>query len=90
MLKGWQGLADGALGCYACVLSFPPCGNDLLKALDSSFRWNDDRGEMGVCRYPDSPLRLSLTNHLALALAVIYGQEVLYAVKGQDARNRPA
>ena len=39
MVKGWQGLADGALGCYACVLSFPPCGNGLFKALDSSFRW---------------------------------------------------
>ena len=39
VVKGWQGLADGALGCYACVLSFPPCGNGLFKALDSSFRW---------------------------------------------------
>ena len=36
--------------------------------------WNDDGGEMGVCRYPDSPLRLFLANYLALALAVIPAQ----------------
>ena len=27
---------------------------------------------------------------MSIALAVIYGQEVLYAARGQDARSRPA
>ena len=35
-VKGWQGLADGALGCRCCVLAFPLCGNGSWKPLDSS------------------------------------------------------
>ena len=59
MVKGWQSLADSALSYCACVLSFPPCGNDLFKALDSSFRWNDDSGEIGFVVIPTAPLGYS-------------------------------
>ena len=41
-VRGWQGLADGALSCHARVLSFPLCGNGLSKSLDSGLRRNDE------------------------------------------------
>ena len=40
-VKGWQVLPDAALGYRAHVLSFPRCGNDLFKPLDSGLRRND-------------------------------------------------
>ena len=61
----------------------------LVKPLDSSLRWNDGGGcgwdffrewQRG-CRDDDKPISTSV---------VIYGQEVLYAARGQDARSRPA
>ena len=55
-------------------------GNVLNQSLDSSFRWNDD--EMIDANW--QPYSLNP------CLPVIYGQEVLYAARGQDARSRPA
>ena len=61
----------------------------LCKPLDSSLRWNDDGGRIGFVTIPTVPL-LFLTNDLTSAPAVIYGHEVLYAARGQEARSRPA
>ena len=54
--------------------------------MQASLRWNDDGGEMGCVVIPTA-LRLFLANYLTLALAVIYGQEVLYAVRGHAYRT---
>ena len=48
--------------------------------MQASFRWNDDE-VIDADRQPYS---------LNPCLPVIYGQEVLYAARGQDARSRPA
>ena len=44
MVKGWQVLPDSKFSYRACILSFPRCGNGLLKPLDSGLRRNDGRG----------------------------------------------
>ena len=49
-VKGWQGLADGALGCRCCVLAFPLCGNGLFQLLGAGQRRNDDGGDSGFWR----------------------------------------
>ena len=55
-------------------------GNGLSKPLDSGLRRNDDETiDANWQPYSLNP-----------CLPVIYGQEVLYAAIGQDARSRPA
>ena len=71
------------------LLSFPLCGNELFRPLDSSLRWNDDGGRDGFFCQPDNPFAI-LGKCPTPASFVIYGQEVLYAVRGQEARSRPA
>ena len=44
--------------------------------------------EWGCC-HPDKPFAIP-DEFLTPAPTVIYGQEVLYAARGQDARSRPA
>ena len=56
--------------------------------LDSSLRWNDDGDGNGFVAIPTAPL-LFLANYLT-STSVIYGQDVLYAARGQEARSRPA
>ena len=57
--------------------------------LDSSLRWNDNENPNEVCRHSDSHFAMP-HKFLTSTLAVIYGQEVLYAARGQEARSRPA
>ena len=54
--------------------------HSVIALLDSSFRWNDNEA-IDTDRQPYS---------FNLCFPVIYGQEVLYAARGQDARSRPA
>ena len=71
------------------LLSFPLCGNGLSKPLDSSLRWNDDWGWNVFFCHPDS--LFDIPDKIAdAAPTVIYGQDVLYAARGQEARSRPA
>ena len=58
--------------------SFPQ--HSVIALLDSSFRWNDDE----AIDADQQPYSLNLRH------PVIYGQEVLYAARGQEARSRPA
>ena len=47
------------------------------------------QGSEWVCRHPDNPF--AIPDELpGFSPSVIYGQEVLYAARGQDARSRPA
>ena len=51
-MNGRQILADGAFGCRARVLSFPPSGNVFNKPLDSGLRRNDSEGNRHLLILP--------------------------------------
>ena len=59
--------------------------------MQASFRWNDGGGGTHFLAGPLFRLLPCFqVRHCPATLFVIYGQEVLYAARGQDARSRPA
>ena len=83
MVNGFQNLLVCAVENEVRLL-FP------LARVDSSFRWNDGGGVV-VGKYAGNGKGVAGgVFYLHSRPVVIYGQDVLYAARGQDARSRPA